>query len=493
MADQVSRRFSRRKLLRGTGLALAGLAGASLLAACTPPSQMEPPKPAAPAGTAKPAEAAKPAESKPAEAAKPAAPAAQPAATTAPAAAAPAKPAAGEVTLKAMYWSSSPEDHKLFEDVFQSFMDKNSGIKVDFDDVPSDDFQQTALTRIVGGTPPDTMELHPSWVLSFIGANQLTELGADRAKDDKAAYIPAQLDFWSREGKLYGMPYYSGPSFMMYNKTVFQKAGIKNPEELEKEGNWTWAALQEAAKKTVSGSGAEKVFGWDAANGDATNVQFYTSVPIWCNEGELINKDETAWTIDTPAVQEVFQWHADLILKDKAIPLPSELQGISWLFRTGRVAMAWAGRFRALEVTNVPFEVGIVGTPKGKTGPINRDGPNASGLPVGGKNLDAAYKLAKFMGGPEAAPTYLASGRALPVQTALFDSDAFKKSLKPFERVEVYQNSSKTVRAWRVPGRGAEAIRALKAEWEKVLVGQQDVPTTLKNAKAQMDPLLKIR
>ena len=73
--DTTARRFSRRRLLRGSGLALAGLAGASLLAACTPPSQMEP-KPAAPS---KPAES-----SKPAEAAKPAAqPAAQPAATTA--------------------------------------------------------------------------------------------------------------------------------------------------------------------------------------------------------------------------------------------------------------------------------------------------------------------------------------------------------------------------------------------------------------------------
>lgn len=486
MADQRARRFSRRSVLRGSGLALFGLAGASLLAACTPPSQMES-KPAAPA---KPDEAPKPAEA--AKPAAPGAPAAQPAATTAPAAAAPAKPAAGEVTLKAMYWSSSPEDHKVFQDVFTAFMDKNSGIKVDFDDVPSDDFQQTALTRIVGGTPPDTMELHPSWVLSFIGANQLTELGADRAKDDKAAYVPAQLDFWSKDGKLYGMPYYSGPSFMMYNRTIFQKAGVKTPEEYEKEGTWTWSVLQELAKNVTSGSGAERIFGWDAAT-DATNLQFYTSVPIWCNEGELVNKEETAWTLDTPAVQEVFQWHADLITKDKAIPLPSDLQGISWLFRTGRLGMAWAGRFRALEVANANFEVGMVGTPKGKTGPVNRDGPNASGLPVGGTNLDAAYKLARFMGGPEAAPVYLASGRALPVQTALFDSDAFKKSLKPFERVEVYLNSAKTVRAWRVPGRGAEAIRALKSEWEKVLVGQQDVPTTLKNAKATMDPLLKIR
>jgi multiple sugar transport system substrate-binding protein len=473
MDDRIVRRFSRRQVIQGLALAVGGLAGSSVLAACGSPT---------PAPAAKPAETAKPAE-----AAKPAAPAA----TSAPAAAAPAQPAQGAVTLKAMYWSSSPEDHKLFEDVFTAFQDKNPGIAVEFDDVPSDDFQQTALTRIVGGTPPDTMELHPSWVLSFILANQLIDL-SEKVKDQKAAYVPAQLDFWSNKDKLYGVPYYSGPSFMFYNKSVFQKAGMKTPEEHEKEGTWTWDTLQQLAKQTTSGSGADKVFGWDGAH-DVTNIQFYTSVPVWCNQGEWTDKEETAWQLDTPAVTEVFQWHADLQVKDKAIPLPSDLQGISWLFRTGRVAMAWAGRFRSIELVNATFDVGMVGTPKGKAGPINRDGPNASGLPVGTKNVDSALKLALFMGGPDAAPVYLASGRALPVQTALFDSDAFKKSLKPFERLEVLTNAAKTVRAWRVPGKGAEELRTLKAEWDKVLIGQEDVPTAMKNAKAAMDPLLKVR
>jgi multiple sugar transport system substrate-binding protein len=457
-----------------------GLAGASFLAACG--SSAPAAKPAEPA---KPAEAPKPAES------KPAAPAGQPAATLAPAAAAPAKPAAGEITLKAAYWSSSPEDHNVFESVFRAFEEKNPGIKVSFDDIPDTEFTQKMLTMIVGGTPPDTMELHPAWVLNFILANQLNDL-TDRAKDDKAAYIPAQLEFWSNQGKLYGMPYYSGPSFIFYNKTLFKKHGAKTPEEYEKEGNWTWSSLIEAAKKVTAGSGAEKTFGWDAAQ-NAVNLQFYTCVPIWCNEGDLVTKDESAWTLDDPKVVEVMQWHADLILKDKATPLPSELQGITWLFRTGRLGMAWAGRFRAIELANAEFEVGMVNTPKGKAGPINRDGPNASGLPMGGKNLDAAYKLAKFMGSPDAAPVYLASGRPLPVQTALLDSDHFKKSLKPYERLEVYTNAAKTVRAWRIPGKGPEALRTVQTEWEKVLVGQQDVPAAMKAAKAQMDPLLKVR
>lgn len=399
------------------------------------------------------------------------------------------KPAvsAAPVELKVAYWSSSPEDHVVFENVFKIFGEKTPGTKVAFDDVPSDQFVQKMTTMLAAGTPPDTMELHPAWVLDFINGKRLTDL-TDRARDHKGLYIQAQLDFWTANGKVWGMPYYSGPSFIMYNKSLFKKAGAKNPEDLAKDGQWTWENLRKAAQAVTSGTGGDKVFGWDAA---PENLQFYMSVPIWDNQGELTNKDETEWTITTPAVTEVVQYHADMVLKDKSMPTAADLQGISWLFRTGRVGMAWAGKFRSLEVGTVDFEVGMVGTPKGKTGPINRDGPNASGLPTGTKNVDQAYKLALYMGGVDAAPTYLASGRPVPVQKALVESDIFKKSLKPWERLDIYKESINTVRAWRVPGKGAEAARAWTAEWSKVSLGQQDVPTALKNAKAAMDPTLK--
>lgn len=396
---------------------------------------------------------------------------------------------AASVQLTGAYWSSSPEDHQVFLNVFKAFEDRNPGVKVDFNDIPSDSFTQKITTMIVGGTPPDTMELHPAWVLNFIKAKQLNDL-TDLAKTDKAAYIPAQLDFWTASGRLYGIPYYSGPSFVFYNKTLFQKAGAKTPEDHEKDGTWTWDTLRALAKQLTGGSGANKTFGWDAAQ-DASNLQFYTSVPIWDNGGELVNQDETAWQLDSAPVVSVMQWHADMYLKDKSIPMPSDLQGISWLFRTGKLGMAWAGKFRSIELVNATFDVGMVGTPKGTAAQVNRDGPNASGLPAGTKNIPQAYKLALFFGGPDAAPIYLASGRPVPVQTALVDSDVFKKSLKPFERAEVYAQSIKTVRAWRVPGKGPEEGRAFTAEWQKVLVGQEDVPTAMKNAKAAMDPLLK--
>ena len=146
MTDATLPYYSRRQLLHKTFVALGGASGAAILAVCG-------------------------ARQAPAETPKPGAPA--PAATTAAVKPGPAK----SVALKVIYFSSSPEDHTNFEKTFNAFQDKNPGITVEFDDIPSDEFAQKALTMIVGGTPPDAMELHPAWVVNFILANQLTDLG----------------------------------------------------------------------------------------------------------------------------------------------------------------------------------------------------------------------------------------------------------------------------------------------------------------------------
>lgn len=491
----MTQRFSQNVVGRRTLLTWLSLAAAApLIQACSGPAATPTTAPAQSAATA-PATAATVAAAPtatPAAAgatATPATAATVPATVAATPTAAAAPAGASAVTLKALYWSSSPEDHQVFVNTFKAFEDRNAGIKVEFDDTPSDGFVQKATTMMAGGTPPDTMELHPGWVLTFIKGKQLTDI-TDLAKEDRAAYLPAQLDFWNYQGKLYGMPYYSGPSFIFYNKTLFQKHNAKTPEEHDKAGTWTWDTLRDLARQVTGGSGADRTFGWDAAQ-DVGDLQFYPCVPIWDNQGELVNQDETSWLLDSPATLEVFQWHADMYLKEKTIPMPADLQGVSWLFRTGKLGMAWAGKFRAIELVNAPFEVGQIGTPKGKVGPINRDGPNATGMPTGTKNVPQGYLLAKFIGSVDAAPYYLSSGRSVPVQKALLDSDAFKKGLKPYERAEVYAQSASTVRAWRFPGKAAEEGRAFSDEWQKVLVGQSTVPDAMKAAKAAMDPLLR--
>lgn len=496
---KIARGFSRRFALRLGAIAaalpiLAACAPAAVPTATSAPKPVEKPAekpaaptaaPAAPAPAAtKPAEAAKPAEApKPAEAAKPTE-ASKPAAAVAPA----SKPAG---VVKAMYFSSSQPDNQVFVNVFKMFEEKNPGIKVEFDDA-TNAMEQKLLTAIAAGTPPDVFEEHPAYMVRLFANKQVMDLD-DKVKADKDInvddYFPYLRDFFSYQGKLQGIPYYTGPSFVFYNKTMFQKAGLKTPEEMEKEGKWTWESLRETAMKLTSGTGATKTFGWDSA--PRSNLQFYFCLPVWANGGELLNKDQSAWMIDQDVPIKMVQMHADMLNKDKSIPTPADAQGASWMMTTGRIGMAYAGRFRAIELTNAPFEVGHVGTPKGSAGRVNRDGPNASGVPTAAKNPDGGFLVAKFFGSADVAPVYHATGRTLPVRKSMLESETYRKSFKPFERPEVYAEAAATVRALVLPSRGPEMQRAWDDEWDKVALGQQDAAAMVKAAKAKMDPLLK--
>ncbi|HYU17731.1 MAG TPA: carbohydrate ABC transporter substrate-binding protein [Chloroflexota bacterium] len=121
LESRVVEAITRRQLLRAGGLGLAGVAVASLLAACGGG--------AAPA--AKPTEAPKPAEAKPAEAAKPAAPvAAQP--TAGPAAA----KGLGD-TLNIVQWSHFVPAYDTWFDKYAEDWGNKNKVKVTVDHVPN--------------------------------------------------------------------------------------------------------------------------------------------------------------------------------------------------------------------------------------------------------------------------------------------------------------------------------------------------------------------
>src|ERR1700728_3171258 len=70
----------------------------------------------------------------------------------------------------------------------------------------------------------------------------LDKLGADYDVDDLLPAIRAGLTV---DGKLYAAPFYGESSFTMYRKDLFDKAGLKMPD------NPTWEFIADAAKKTT--------------------------------------------------------------------------------------------------------------------------------------------------------------------------------------------------------------------------------------------------
>ena len=125
----------------------------------------------------------------------------------------------------------------------------------------------------------------------------------------------------------------------------------------------------------------------------------------------------------SPEVVEVIQQQADMTMKDKSVPLASDLQGATWLFRTGKVGLSWAGRFRSNELANVPFEARMVRDAEGEG--RRRSTATARTPPacrLARRTWTQAYKFAMYFGGPDAASEYLVTGATNPVRTDLLDS-----------------------------------------------------------------------
>ncbi|MDQ5851700.1 MAG: extracellular solute-binding protein, partial [Chloroflexota bacterium] len=141
----------------------------------------------------------------------------------------------------------------------EQFMKRHPNIRVKGENTPWGEFLQKYLAQIAGGAAPDLMYVHFSW------AQQLITQGSMIPLDD---YIAQQKDFklddftkpslvsYRRDGKLYGIPYDEGPGILFYNQEIFDKAGVKYPDE-----SWTLDTLKETALKLTSGEGPNKVFG----------------------------------------------------------------------------------------------------------------------------------------------------------------------------------------------------------------------------------------
>jgi len=162
------------------------------------------------------------------------------------------------------------------------------------------------------------------WVVSMDAlAEQYPEVAADYDFDD---LLPAITDILSYEGELYAVPFYGESSFTMYNKRLFDEAGLTMPEQP------TWEQIREFAcelhdpQNGVSGIVLRGKPGWGDNMGPITTV-VNTFGGQWFDA-------EGVPQIDSPAWNEAITFYRDLLSECGApgvtgISFPEALQLMS--------------------------------------------------------------------------------------------------------------------------------------------------------------------
>ncbi|MBI2940981.1 MAG: sugar ABC transporter substrate-binding protein [Chloroflexi bacterium] len=334
-----TRNLSRREAIR---LAMLGVAGTAI-AACAPaptpaPPPTKAPAPAAPAPTQAPAAAPKPA----------AAPTATPAPAPATPTPAPAKPTAAAKPatapkIKIEYLGYVDDLHKEAWSVFEK---ANPNIELEKSVVVGGwlDILAKISSRLAAGNPPDLISVPTYGQYITWGRKGLLLQLDDYVKADKefgTEAIPKKvLDGYRVDTKLYGIPKDYVAWGLFYNVDLFQKAGIKPPDD-----TWTWKDVVEKGAILKKEAGEKTVFSYLTPMGQG-NAEGW----LWQNGGpgffdrEKPNVDWQTPTINHPKNVEALQWLADTVLKYKLAPGPEALKTEASTPRmlTGRLSM-WPG------------------------------------------------------------------------------------------------------------------------------------------------------
>ncbi len=407
-------------------------------------------------------------------------PAAEAPAAEAPAAEAPAveEPAvvAEPVTIKYWHTMSDAEAAKL-EEVIASFEAANPGISVESTRYAYSDFKTALLTSIAGGDVPDTARMDIAWVSEFASQGALMQLDGAMADFDAiaASVFPGPLSTNKWDGHYYGLPQNTNTQVLVYNKDMFDAAGITAAP----------ATMEEFAKVACDLTDASKgVYGF--AEG---GTYFWAPAPVfYAMGGKVTDAEITTATGYVNSAESVAAFTLLKDLYDQGCMSPNLMGG-------GIATDAGQGTGIYGMIIDGPWMVDIY---KGNYPELNYEfalipaGPNGTSSVVGGedvvilggtKNAEAAQKWVSYLMSKD-AQVALAQVGVMPTISSL-TGDA---SMPAY--FAIFMEQLKTAQA-RVPSpKWSDMDNAINNAYQRILVGEQDPQAALDQAASEIDALL---
>ncbi|HEV2124845.1 MAG TPA: extracellular solute-binding protein [Chloroflexota bacterium] len=351
------------------------------------------------------------------------------------------------------------------------------------------------LAQVAGGDAPDLVHSHPRDYLPY--ADAVLELDSLMKRDKKVIpdILPTVLDYWVRHGQPgnphTGMPNNMSIQSIYFNKALFEKNGLKTPDQLEKEGKWNWETYLDSARRITTGQGDNRIWGAPWTN---TTLDIQLGY-IWPMGGNLWDKEVKSTLLDTRDSLEAIQFQADLTSKYQVSP-DAEEQKILPRATGGALAIERGG----MEVlTNdvvgllapTSFPKGVAPLPKGKAGRVVRGIAVGLGITKDSKHQEAAWDYALFQSGPDGEKVMLGLSQTLPWRKSSAESADFAKSLQPWESVAVYNEGLRGLRPTIYPVKFNDIRKLYGNAYSEVRAGKQTAAQAIAAIKGQINDLLR--
>lgn len=384
--------------------------------------------------------------------------------------------AADPVTVTYWHTYSDPETAQLGK-LIEMFQKDNPNIKIQPTRFAYDDFKKALLTGIAGNQAPDVARMDIVWVPQFAQQGALLQL--DKAMPDfkKIADTvfpgPLATNFW--DGKYWGLPINTNTQVLLWNKTLFDAAGISKPP----------ATVEEFADDACKLTKGDKQYGY-ALGG----TYFWAPAPLFYTFGGKVVDDKVSTATGyVNGKESVAAFTALADMYKKGCISPNVLGGgvgTAQGHATGLYAMIIDGPWMVdIYKKDFPdFKVNFAPIPNGA------GGKNSS--VVGGEDLvvfastkqqEAALTWSRYLMSDK-AQLFMGQVGVMPTLSSLTGS----KDLPAY--FELFMNQLKTAQARVAHPKWSEMDDAINAAFAKILKGEKTPQQALDDAAKTIDGLL---
>ncbi|WP_200303551.1 extracellular solute-binding protein [Streptomyces adelaidensis] len=336
----------------------------------------------------------------------------------------------GPVTITWWDTSNATNEAPTYKALVKEFEAANKDIEVKYVNVPFDQAQNKFDTAAGASGAPDILRSEVGWTPAFAKKGFFLPLDGTEALADQDKFQPNLIKQAQYDGKTYGVPFVTDTLALVYNKELFEKAGITEAPK-------SWDDLKKAAATIKDKTGVDGYWG---------STQAYYAQSFLYGEGtDTVDAAAKKITVNSAEAKKAYGTWLDLFDGKglhKADTTADAYAHIQDAFVNGKVAAIVQGPW---EITNFyagsafkdKANLGIATVPAGSSG--------KAGAPTGGHNLsvyagsdkahqEASLKFIDFMTSAKSQETIALKNSTLPTR-----DDAYTAEVKADPGIAGYQ------------------------------------------------------
>jgi arabinogalactan oligomer / maltooligosaccharide transport system substrate-binding protein len=312
------------------------------------------------------------------------------------------------------------------------------GTDVEVTQIPFDGAQQAYSNQAAGGEAPDVFRAEIAWIADYADRGYLLDLSDRVPADEWDDYLDGPLAYGQWQGSTFAIPQVTDALALLYNKRIFEEAGVEVPDTME-----DFITVGETIQSETDVANAFYM------RGDAYWLQPF----LWAYGGGLFTTDDQGNVGEILVNNEGSVEGLTFLLEDvlgtvapESVDFANDYGNAMEAFKAGQVAMIFNGPWATADVLSGdefmddPENLGIAVIPAGPGGD--------RGSPIGGHSYvvyagmdeakhDCAVEFTRYLSSAENQGRLATELNLLPTRTSAYELSEVQDSrlIADFEAV----------------------------------------------------------